>query len=140
MLGDGVGDGQLVQVELSLQGMQQLAVGVAQADPDHVPGPGGPLVALLDVDIGDFPPLMIDSGGNDLTHGCSSFAVVGAAYRSHSPVGLILLQKRAATPLRIGLCTPAQRRSVAPVRSLPDQAVLRHRSSGRVHACHASQG
>ncbi|MNP73543.1 hypothetical protein D3C76_1702700 [compost metagenome] len=72
MPGDGVFNGQLMQVELLLQAVQLAAVGVAQADPDHMPGLGGPLAAFLEADIGDFSPLVIDRGGNDLPHGLSS--------------------------------------------------------------------
>ncbi|MOA21653.1 hypothetical protein D3C78_1421560 [compost metagenome] len=72
MLGDGVLHGQLVQVELLLQAPQQFPIGIAQADPDHVSGLGGPLATFLEADISDFMPLVIGSGGNDLGHGLPS--------------------------------------------------------------------
>ena len=61
----GILDGKVMQVELLLHAVQQLAVRLEQADPHDMPFLARPFACLLDRDVGDAPAIGIDAGGND---------------------------------------------------------------------------
>lgn len=82
----GVLDGQFVQVELALQIGQFLGVGFFEADPDEVPGFGGPGRTFVKGDVRDSFTRAVDCGGNNSTHGSCSLLLI--EMRSETPCSL----------------------------------------------------
>ena len=61
----GVLDGEVVQVELALHPVQELAARLPQADPDDMTVLLRPGARLVDRDVGDALSARIDAGGDD---------------------------------------------------------------------------
>jgi hypothetical protein len=69
-------DGEFVQAELGLKQAQVILIGCFDADPDEMVGPGRPLAALVDLDIGYLAAIAVSSRGDHLAHR-TSFAMDG---------------------------------------------------------------
>ena len=65
----GVLDGEVVQAELALHPVQEIAARLPQADPDDMPVLLGPHARLVDRDVGDALSVRIDAGGDDAVFG-----------------------------------------------------------------------